>query len=55
MKGTQSIERAIQILRLFNDEKPDWMLPELIEATGLKKTTVFRMLTTLKHEGFLEQ
>lgn len=55
MQGTQSIERAIQILRLFDDEKPDWTLIELIEATGLKKTTVFRMLTTLKHEGFLDQ
>ena len=55
MKGTQSLERAVHILRLFDDERPDWSLQELIEQTGLTKTTVFRMLTTLKHEGFLEQ
>ncbi|MEM8861832.1 MAG: IclR family transcriptional regulator [Chloroflexota bacterium] len=55
MKGTQSIERAIQLLRLFNDEQPDWTLQELIFETGLTKTTVFRMLSTLKDEGFLDQ
>ena len=55
MKGTQSLERAIHILRLFDDEQPDWTLQELIEQTGLTKTTVFRMLTTLKHEGLLAQ
>ena len=54
MQGTQSIERAIQLLRLFNDEKPDWTLQELISETGLTKTTVFRMLTTLKNEGLLD-
>ena len=55
MKGTQSLERAIHILRLFDDEQSDWSLQDLVEQTGLTKTTVFRMLTTLKHEGFLEQ
>ena len=55
MKGTQSIERAIFLLRLFNDEKPDWTLQELITETGLTKTTIFRMLSTLKDEGFLDQ
>ncbi|MEM9776388.1 MAG: IclR family transcriptional regulator [Chloroflexota bacterium] len=54
MKGTQSIERAIHLLRLFNDEKPDWTLQELIAETGLTKTTVFRMLSTLKREGLLD-
>ena len=54
MQGTQSIGRAIQLLRLFDDEKPNRTLHELIDETGLKKTTVFRMLTALKNEGLLE-
>lgn len=54
MQGTQSIERAIQLLRLFDDDRPNWTLIELIDETGLKKTTVFRMLTALKNEGLLE-
>ncbi len=54
MQGTQSLERAIQLLRLFDDERPNWTLADLIDETGLKKTTVFRMLTALKNEGLLE-
>ncbi len=54
MEGTQSIERAIQLLRLFDDENPSWTHQGLIEETGLKKTTIFRMLTALKNEGFLD-
>ncbi len=54
MQGTQSIERAIQLLKLFDDERPNWTLVELVDETKLKKTTVFRMLTTLKNEGLLE-
>lgn len=53
--GTQSVVRAIRLLKLFGRERSEWTLSDLVETIGLNKTTVFRMLTALEGEGLLER
>ncbi|NET73072.1 MAG: helix-turn-helix domain-containing protein, partial [Sphaerospermopsis sp. SIO1G2] len=53
--GTQSVVRVLRLLKLFNGEQRAWTLNELVEASQLNKTTVFRMLTALESEGMLER
>lgn len=53
--GTQTVQRVFQILSLFDDDHPTRSLPELVELTGLNKTTVFRLLSALENEGYLQR
>lgn len=53
--GTQAISRALQILKAFDDDNPQWDLMQLVEATGLNKTTVHRILGALENEGLVER
>ncbi|MEM6527313.1 MAG: IclR family transcriptional regulator [Chloroflexota bacterium] len=53
--GTQSISRAIQILKAFDDDNPSRDLGELVDVTGLNKTTVHRILNALEGEGLIER
>jgi DNA-binding IclR family transcriptional regulator len=53
--GTQAIARAFNLIKLFNDDKPIWSLSEVIEASGLKRTTVFRLLSALEAEGIVRR
>lgn len=53
--GTQAVTRAIQLLKQFDDEKPVRSLNELVEATRLNKTTIFRILSALENEGLLRR
>lgn len=53
--GTQSLSRTFGLIRLFTDDRPIWTLPEIIEASGLKRTTVFRLLSALEAEGILRK
>ncbi len=55
MTGTQSINRALQILKAFDDHNPHWELAALVAEVGLNKTTVFRILTALESEGLIEK
>jgi IclR family acetate operon transcriptional repressor len=55
MTGTQSINRALHILKAFDDHNPRWELSALVEAVGLNKTTVFRILAALEAEGLIEK
>lgn len=43
------------MLSLFTRERPALTLTEIVKATGLNKTTVFRILTTLDGDGYLER
>lgn len=53
---TQTLERAIALLRLLADASPEGCrLAELQRASGLTKPTVHRILDSLRHEGFVEQ
>ena len=51
--GTQSVRRAIALLKVFSDERPEWGLSELARAARLNKTTAYRLLTALEAEGMV--
>jgi DNA-binding IclR family transcriptional regulator len=51
--GTQAVQRAVALLKVFSDAKPEWGLTELARAAGLNKTTVYRLLTALASEGLV--
>ena len=51
--GTQAVQRAFALLKLFSDARPEWGLTDMARATGLNKTTVYRLLTALASEGLV--
>ena len=53
--GAQAVVRALRILKLFGGKKNHLSLKQVIESTGLNRTTVFRLLSTLVDEGFLSR
>ncbi len=53
--GAQSINRAIKLLKAFDDDHPTWELGQLAAALDLNKTTAFRILSALESEGLLER
>lgn len=53
--GTQAVRRAFAVLKAFDSEHPQWSVSELSRHIGLHKTTTFRLLGALVHEGMLER
>ena len=54
--GTQSVERALDLLRLLASHHDTGLsLPNLIAATSLKRPTVYRLVSILVHTGFLQR
>lgn len=53
--GTQAIARTFKLIKMFDDDHPIWSLPNLVEASGLKRTTVFRLLSALEAEGVIRK
>lgn len=51
--GTQSVVRAISVLKAFTDEHPEWSLTPLAQELGLNKATTFRLLTALESEALI--
>jgi DNA-binding IclR family transcriptional regulator len=51
--GTQAVRRAMALLKAFDDDHPAWGLSELAHETGLNKTTAYRLLAALEHEGMV--
>ena len=51
--GTQSVLRAVAILKAFDDEHPEWSLSKLARKVDLNKTTAFRILSALESEGLV--
>jgi DNA-binding IclR family transcriptional regulator len=51
--NNKSLERALQILRVFNVERPSFTLSELSETLAIPKTTVLRLCSTLVQYEFL--
>lgn len=48
----RSVVRAFSLLRLMNFRQY-WTLQELHDETGLPKATLWRLLSTLRHEGYV--
>lgn len=51
--GVRSARRALEILSLLRESRPVLTTKEVVEETGLPRTTVLRLLETLKQTGLL--
>ncbi|MFF3313562.1 IclR family transcriptional regulator [Streptomyces sp. NPDC002952] len=51
--GVRSVRRALDILSLLTEDQPVVSLKQMVEATGLAKTTVVRLVQTLEGYGLL--
>jgi DNA-binding IclR family transcriptional regulator len=52
-QGVRSVQRALGILGLLTDDRPTVSVRDIVEATGLAKTTVLRLVSTLEQSGLL--
>lgn len=51
--GVRSVQRAVEIMSLLTEQRPAISIREIVEATGLPKTTVLRIVQTLDNNGLL--
>ncbi|MDX2816159.1 IclR family transcriptional regulator [Streptomyces sp. PA03-5A] len=51
--GVRSVRRTLDILSLLTEDQPTVPLRDIVEATGLPKTTVVRLVQTLEQSGLL--
>jgi DNA-binding IclR family transcriptional regulator len=51
--GVRSVRRALDLLDLFDREHQTWSVRALVDACGLPKTTVIRLVATLEERGLL--
>ena len=54
-QGAQAALRAIRLLKLFSNERPEMSLAELSRASGLNKTTTHRLLRALQSESLIDR
>lgn len=54
-QGAQAALRAIRLLKLFTNERPDMTLAEISKASGLNKTTTHRLLRALQSESLVDR
>jgi len=54
-QGAQSAVRTIRLLKLFTPDAPERPLAEICTASGLNKTTTYRLLQALVSESMLER
>lgn len=52
--NNKSLERALQILKMFDIERPSFGLAELSERLAMPKATVLRLCSTLLEHDFLK-
>jgi DNA-binding IclR family transcriptional regulator len=51
--GVRSVRRALDILSLLTEQRSTVSIRDIVEATGLAKTTVIRLVSTLERSGLL--
>ena len=54
-QGVRSVQRALDILSLLTVDRPTVSIRDIVESTGLAKTTVIRLVATLEQSGFYVQ
>lgn len=54
-QGAQAALRAVRLLKLFSNERPEMSLAELSRASGLNKTTTHRLLRALQSESLVDR
>lgn len=52
---SQTVMRACQVLKAFRYLGEELQLSDVMDRTGLPKTTTFRLLRTLIHGGLIER
>jgi DNA-binding IclR family transcriptional regulator len=52
-QGVRSVQRALDILALLTEDRPSVSIREIVDSTGLAKTTVLRLVSTLEQCGLL--
>jgi DNA-binding IclR family transcriptional regulator len=53
--NVRAVERALVILKSFDDHHPERGVSEIAEVVGLHKATTHRILATLMNYGFIER
>ena len=53
--SVQSVRRALQLLSSFTPERSQWAVGDLSRTTGLNKSVVARLMTTMATEGYVIQ
>ncbi|WP_169809340.1 IclR family transcriptional regulator [Actinomadura chibensis] len=53
--GIQSVSRALAILELFNERRPELTTSEIASLTELNRATAYRFCQTLLNLGYLEE
>lgn len=53
--GAQAVVRSLRLLKLFREQRSAWTLADIVQRIELNKTTVFRLLSALESEGFVEK
>ncbi|KHL19401.1 UNVERIFIED_CONTAM: transcriptional regulator [Mumia flava] len=51
--GVRSVQRALEILNLLDEERPQITIRDIVDNTGLAKTTAIRLAQTLVNAGLL--
>jgi len=54
-QGAQAALRAIRLLKMFTNDRPEMSLAELSRASGLNKTTAHRLLRALQSESLIDR
>lgn len=54
-KPASSIEKALQLLNCFTEKKFQMTAEDLVQATGIPKSTVFRMLAILEEYNYIKR
>ena len=52
---SKTLEKALNLLDYFTEEKPYWRLDELSKHSGIPKPTAFRLLRTFTELGYLQR
>lgn len=52
-KNMTSLEKALYLLLLFGQEPYAYTVPQLVEKTGLNRTTIYRSIVTLEENDLL--
>jgi DNA-binding IclR family transcriptional regulator len=53
--GTQALRRALSILNSFSQDDVELSLADISKSLSLPKGTVHRLLSSLRHQSFIEQ
>lgn len=54
-KSASSIEKALQLLNCFSEKRFQMTAEDLVKTTGIPKSSVFRMLTTLEEYNYIKR